>query len=113
MLKITPSVVASAIFEFYVGSIQNNFDVAESPVLRVIRTRIAQNVVRRSVFLYLRKYSTEIVRIEKRFAAGVRGERRKRFLRGSVTVQVIQHGRAGIRRLPMQAGVLCFASTME
>ncbi len=111
MFKIAARVVARAVFKLDVRTIQSHLDVAEPAVFRMIRTGIAQNVVRRSIFLHLRKNAAEIVRIEERLPAGVRRQRRKRFLRRGIAVQIIQHGCATIRRLSMQAGILRFASS--
>src|SRR5262244_654819 len=110
MLKIAARVVASAIFEFQVGTVHDNFDVAESPVFEVIRTGIAKDVVSRRVLLYLREHATEIVGIKEGLPAGVSRQRGKSFLRGRVAVQIIQDGGAGVSGLSVEAGVLRFAS---
>src|SRR5690242_9778851 len=70
----------------------------------------AQEVVGRSVFLDLGEDVAEVVGIEEGFAASVGGKRGERFLRRSVAVQIVEHGRAGISGLAVEAGRLRFAA---
>src|SRR5580704_14201496 len=110
MLEIAACVIAGAEVELQVRSIHGDFQVAEPAVLQLVITAEAENVVDGTIFLNLRKDAAEIVGIEESFSAGVRGKRCQGVLRSGVAVQIIQDGRAGIRGLTVQAGVLRFAA---
>ena len=84
-----------------------------APSLRGVRASKSENVIRRSVFLHLRKNAAEIVGVEKRLAASVVGERRERFLRIRVAVEIVEDSVSVVRGLSMQAGVLRFASARK
>ena len=110
MLEIAVRVVSRAVIELYLGAVHLNLQMAVAPVFQGIVAREAQDVVRGGVFLNLRKHAAEIVGIEKGLAARIGGKRCQRLLRTQIVIQIVQHGLAGIRRLPVQAGCLGFAA---
>src|SRR5579872_5870321 len=111
MLEITACVVARAIFEFYVlyvGATERDLEMTEAAILHGIRAGETKNIVGGRIFLHLCEDAAEIVGVEKGFAAGVVGERRKRFLGIRVAVEVVEDGVAVVGGLAVQAGVLRF-----
>ncbi len=67
-----------------------------------------EDVIGGRVFLHLREDAAEVIGVEEGFAAGIVGERRKRFLRIRVAVEIVEDRVAVIRGLAVQAGVLRF-----
>jgi len=86
MFEVAARVITGTIFEFHIRAIHDNLDVTKAAVFEVVRTAIAEDVVRGGVLLYLGKHPAEIIGIEERFPTGVRGQRRKSFLCRSITI---------------------------
>src|SRR5260370_9604036 len=82
-------------------------------ILQWVRTCKSKNVIRRAVFLHLRKPPAEIVRIEERFPARVSRQCRKSLLRSSIAAEVARNCCAIISRLSVQARVLRFTARRE
>src|SRR5260370_4518056 len=75
-------------------------------ILQWVRTCKSKNVIRRAVFLHLRKRPAEIFSTEERFPARVSRQCRKSLLRSSIAAEVARTCCAIISRLSVQARVL-------
>src|SRR5258707_4172178 len=73
VLEIPSRIITRAKIKPQVGAVGLHFQSPESSILQRVIAREAQNVVCRAVLLNLRTYTAEIIRIEKRLSAGVRG----------------------------------------
>src|SRR5208337_4682395 len=110
VLEVAPGVIAGAEIKLQVRPLHGDLQVAEPAVFRRIVAGESQNVIDGTVFLHLGEDAAEIIGIEEGFAAGVRGKRGEGVLGSGVAVQVVENRGAGVGGMPVQAGVLRFAT---
>ena len=108
--KVAVGVVAGSRLDLQAGFANLHLNAAEASILGEISARVAQQVVRRHVALDSRKGLAEVVRIQERAAARVRGQRRERILRGVQVGELLGNARAGKELCAAPAGLGCVAA---
>src|SRR5260221_12617850 len=82
----------------------------EPAVLQRVAAGEPEDVVGGAVLLHLRKNGAEIVRVKEALDGGVGGQRGQRFLRGRITVEIVEHRGAVVGGLAVQTGILRLAA---
>src|ERR1700735_2716901 len=103
MLEIGRRVGAATVVDFHSGNLGLYDDAPVASVARGICAVITKQIVSRRVLLNALENLAEIVGIEKRFPAGIAGQRDQGLLGGEIGVQRIERRLSGIGRDAAQA----------
>src|SRR5271168_3846545 len=113
MHEIAARVITGAVFKFYIWAIDLHAQAAEFPILRGSAAGETEDVIRRAIFLHLRKNAGEIVGIKERFATSIGSERCQGVLRRGVRAEIVDDRCSGIRGNAVQACGLSFTARWQ